>query len=105
MSFDFVLTLFKRSVKRIRIQGLIGSNKHASREVFSLHKKFICKEKYGTVTKVKLVTKIKNLSQLYFGTLVLASYCYCGDTKILTSFKTLVSCLRKERHGTSKVSE
>ena len=56
----------------MRIQGVIGSNKHASREVFSLYKKFICKEKYGTVTKVKLVTKIRNLSQLYFGTLVLA---------------------------------
>ena len=40
---------------------------------------FICKEKCGTAAKVKLVTKIKKLNQLYFGTLVLASYCYCGD--------------------------
>ena len=40
---------------------------------------FICKEKSGSVTTVKLVTKIKNHDQLYFGTLVLASYCYCGD--------------------------
>ena len=29
------------------------------------------KEKFGTVTKVKLVTKIKKPNQLYFGTLVL----------------------------------
>ena len=29
--------------------------------------------------KVKLVTKIKKLYQLYFQTLVLASYCYFGD--------------------------
>ena len=40
---------------------------------------FICKEKSGSVTKVKLVTKIKKHDQLYFGTLVLASCCYCGD--------------------------
>ena len=45
----------------------------------SIKKNFICKEKSGTVTKVKVVTKIKKLNQLYFGTLVLASYCYCGD--------------------------
>ena len=44
-----------------------------------IKKSFICKEKAGTVTKVKLVTKIKKHNQLYFGTLVLASYCYCGD--------------------------
>ena len=31
----------------------------------------ICKEKAGTITKVKLVTKIKKHNQLYFGTLVL----------------------------------
>ena len=35
--------------------------------------KLICKEKSGSVTKVKLVSKIKKLIQLYFGTLVLAS--------------------------------
>ena len=43
---------------------------------------FICKEKCGTATKVKFVTKIKNLInliKLYFRTLVLTSYCYCGD--------------------------
>ena len=44
-----------------------------------IKKNFICKENSGTVTKVKLVTKIKKLNQLYFGTLVLASCCYCGD--------------------------
>ena len=42
-------------------------------------KNFIWKEKSGTVTKVKLVTKIKKLNQLYFGNLVLASYYSCGD--------------------------
>ena len=40
---------------------------------------FTCKEKSGSVTTVKLVTKIKKHYQLYFGTLVLALYCYCGD--------------------------
>ena len=50
------------------------------REVFEFIKKsFICKENSGTVTKAKSVTKIKKLNQLYFGTSVLASYCYCGD--------------------------
>ena len=59
-----------------------------------IKKNFICKEKSRTVTRVKLVTKIKKNKQLYFGTLVLASFCYCGDTvthKIPTSFKTLTS--------------
>ena len=32
---------------------------------------FICKEKAGTIAKVKLITKIKKHNQLYFGTLVL----------------------------------
>ena len=59
--------------------------KHASREVLFkkkmlfIKKNFICKEKAGNVTKLKLVTKIKKHDQLYFETLVLASYCYCGD--------------------------
>ena len=39
-----------------------------------IKKNFIGKEKAGTVTKVKLVTKIKEHNQLYFGTLVC-----CGD--------------------------
>ena len=34
-------------------------------------KSLICTEKAGTVTKVKLVTKIKKYNQLYFETLVL----------------------------------
>ena len=36
---------------------------------------FICKEKYGVVTKVKLVTKIIKIKKMkfHFGTLVLAS--------------------------------
>ena len=41
-----------------------------------IKKCFICKEKSGTVTKVKLVTKIKWHNHHYFGTLVLASYCH-----------------------------
>ena len=44
-----------------------------------IKKNFIWKEKSGTVTKVKLVMKIKKDNQFYFGTLVLASYCYYGD--------------------------
>ena len=44
-----------------------------------IKKNIICKEKSGTVTKVKLVTKIKTHDQLYFGTLVLVSCYYCGD--------------------------
>ena len=40
---------------------------------------FICKEKSGSATTVKLDTKIKMHNQLYFGTWVLASHCYCGD--------------------------
>ena len=44
-----------------------------------IKKNLIWKKKCGTVTKVRLVTKIKKHNQLYFGTLVLASYSYCGD--------------------------
>ena len=44
-----------------------------------IKKNFICKEKSRTVTRVKLVTKIKKNKQLYFGTLVLASCCYYED--------------------------
>ena len=42
-----------------------------------IKKNFVYKES-GTVTKVKLVTKIKKHNQLYFGTLLLASYFFCG---------------------------
>ena len=45
-----------------------------------MKKNFSYKEKSGTVTKVKLVTKIKKLNQLNFGTLLLASYCYCEES-------------------------
>ena len=51
--------------------------KHASRKVLLIKKNvsyeeiIICKEKPGTVNKIKLVTKIKKHNQLYFGTLVL----------------------------------
>ena len=46
-----------------------------------IKKNFICKDKFGTVAKVKvkLVTKIKKHDQLYLGTLLLVSYYYCGD--------------------------
>ena len=44
-----------------------------------IKKNFIWEETSGTVTKVKLVMKIKKDNQFYFGTLVLASYCYYGD--------------------------
>ena len=40
---------------------------------------FIKKNLELLVTKVKLVTEIKKHNQLYFGTLVLAWYCYRGD--------------------------
>ena len=48
-------------------------------QISFVKKNFICKEKSGTVTKIKLFTKIKKHNQLYCGTLVLTSYCYCGD--------------------------
>ena len=44
-----------------------------------IKKNFICKEKSGTVTKLKLVTKNKKLNHLYFGNLVLTSHYCCGD--------------------------
>ena len=57
-----------------------------------IKKNFICKEKSRTVTRVKLVTKIKKNKQLYFGTLVLGSCCYCGDNASNTDFfQTLAS--------------
>ena len=45
---------------------------------------FIYKENPGPVTKLKLVKKMNNQkfkksNQLYFGTLVLALYCYSRD--------------------------
>ena len=51
-----------------------------------IKKNFIYKEKSGTVTKVKLVTKIKKHNQLYLGTLLLVSYFYCGDNGWNTDF-------------------
>ena len=56
--------------------------KHASREALNLQRKmlfikksFIYKEKSGTVTKIKF-KKFRKRSQLYFGILVFALYCY-----------------------------
>ena len=50
-----------------------------------LKKNFVYKEKSGTVTKVKL-RKFRKHNQLYFQTLVLASYCYFGDNAQNTDF-------------------
>ena len=44
-----------------------------------IKRNFIFKEKSGAVKKAKLATKIKKHNHLYFGTVVLASCCYCGD--------------------------
>ena len=52
---SFILTLFKQSAKINKY--LLKYNK-----------------KFGTVTKRKLVTKIKKRNQLYFGTLVLTLF-------------------------------
>ena len=87
MLFNFVLTLFR--LLKLYSYLLKHRNyiikKHVSREVLSLLRKksflkkhFICKEKSGNVTKVKLVTKIKKHNQIYSVT-VLASYCYSED--------------------------
>ena len=57
---------------------------------------WVYREKYETVAKVKLVTKFKKPNQLYFGTMILASSCYCGDNAWLQ---------RKQQHGASKVSQ
>ena len=63
-----------------------------------LPESFVYKEKSGAFTKLKSFwkkrrnQKFKKHNQLYFGTLVLVLYCYCGDAvknKIRTSFKTL----------------
>ena len=53
-----------------------------------IKKKFIYKEKSGTVTKVKLLWKFKepNIKQLYFGTLVSAPHHYHGDNAQNTDF-------------------
>ena len=87
--------------------------KHAFREVLLLKKKVtykeivICKVKAGTVTKVKLVTKIKKHNQLYFGTLVIVIVEITH--KMRTYFKTLASkkattyCL-KQSHSNDKLS-
>ena len=52
---------------------------HVIKTCFQRDFKFIKKNLELLVTKVKLVTEIKKYIQLYFGTLVLAWYCYRGD--------------------------
>ena len=65
--------------------------KNASREVLSFwgtilfaktknkQQKIQLLEKSGTATKVKLAWKVMKQNQFYFATLVLVSYCLCGD--------------------------
>ena len=80
MLVNFIFTLFKQSVKIDLLKYKNHVIKTCCQIGFKFIKKnFICKEKSGTLTKVKLVTKIKKHNQLYFGTLVLALYRYCGD--------------------------
>ena len=55
------------------------------KKISFIKKNFIYNEKSGTVTKVKL-RKIKKHNELYFGTLVSASYCYCADNTRNTDF-------------------
>ena len=77
---NFVLTLFMDySNGLLKYKNCVIKKTYFQRGFEFTKKNFICKEKSGTVTKVTLVTKIKKLNQLYFGTLVLASCCYCGD--------------------------
>ena len=57
---------------------------HLSRKISFVKKNFICKDKSGTNTKVKLCSYENQ--ELYFGTLVLASYCYCQDNARNTDF-------------------
>ena len=80
MLFNFFLTLFKRSfkIKELRHKKCVQRG-FELRKISFIKKNFICKENFGTVTKTKLVTKIRKHNQLYFRTLVLTSYCYCGD--------------------------
>ena len=42
-------------------------------------KNVIYKEKFHFLIKIWNYCKGKISNQLYFGTLLLASYCYCGD--------------------------
>ena len=80
MLFNFVLTLFTRSAcVNIKIVSKTCFQGGFKLKMSFIKKNFISKEKSGTVAKVKLITKIKKQSQLYSGTLVFASYCYCGD--------------------------
>ena len=58
MLFNFVLTLFKWSVK---YKNCVQKKKCFQIGSEFIKKNFIYKEKSGTVTKVKLVTKIKKL--------------------------------------------
>ena len=65
-----------------------------------IKKNFFYKEKSGTVTKVKLVTKIKKHNQLYFGTLLLASYFFCGGNGWNTDFfQNTGFKAREQQHG------
>ena len=69
---NFAFTLFKKSIKTY----LLKYKNHVIKDMLHrgfefLKKNFICEEKFGIVTKVKLVAKIKKHNQLYFETFVL----------------------------------
>ena len=68
----------------LKYKNCLIKKKIACREVLLIKKNVIykeiviSKEKAGTVTKLKLVTKIKKHNQLYFGTLALLLCIICG---------------------------
>ena len=63
-------------------------------------KYFTCKEKSGAVTKVKLVTRIKKHNQLYFGTLVLTSYCSEAVVQRCSVKKVFLEILQNSQENT-----
>ena len=63
-----------------------------------------CKEKCGTSTKIKL-RKVKKHNQLYFGTLVLASYSYCGDNAYNMDFFQNTGFKESNNMAVKRISE
>ena len=70
----------------------------------SIKKNTIYKEKCGIATKVKLRKFKKHNNQLYFDTLVLESYCYCGDNAKNTDFFQNTG-FRSRKMAVNKISE
>ena len=64
-----------------------------SLKISFLKKNFISKEKYGAViVNISYENSEIKKTKFYFGTLVLASYCYCGGNAQNTDFfQTLAS--------------